>query len=246
MNEIESIAAYMRKHHLLLATAESCTAGLIAARLVDAPGAGDILDCAFVTYSPAAKQGCLSVSKSTLDRFGLTSEEVSIEMARGALSRSRANVAIANTGVTEPMPDGPPAGTQCFSWVFKDATGDLQVFSRTHRFQGTRNEIRGASADFALQLLVSLHASLTQTAGDNTRNAAMTKAKLEPGDKTITPAAPAAHAKQGENQEERDLLPELGLKRPAAKPQTGKASPLNPDIDLGSNAADGLPEIRKE
>jgi len=147
MREIESIAQYMHDHHLLLVTAESCTAGLIAARLVDAPGAGDILDCAFVTYSPAAKRDCLDVRPSTLEHFGLTSEEVSIEMARGALSRSRANVSIANTGVTEPMPDGPAAGTQCFCWIFKDAAS-IHVFSKTRQFHGSRNEIRSASADY--------------------------------------------------------------------------------------------------
>lgn len=157
MRDIASIARYMRAHGLLLTTAESCTAGLIAARLVDAAGAGEILDCAFVTYSPAAKRGCLGVKDLTLKNFGLTSTEVSIEMAHGALARSQANVAIGNTGVTESMPDGTPSGTQCFAWVFKKPDGAIQVFSETQRFQGERNEIRDASADYALQELVRLH-----------------------------------------------------------------------------------------
>lgn len=157
MNKIESIARYMREHNLLLVTAESCTAGLIAARLVDAHGAGEILDCAFVTYSPSAKLGCLDVNADTIKQFGLTSEEVSTEMAIGALAHSSANVAIANTGTTEPMPDGPPEGTQCFAWVFKKPGTALLVFSKTKKFEGTRNEIREASADFALQQLIRLH-----------------------------------------------------------------------------------------
>jgi len=105
-------------------------------------------------------------------------------MAQGALDRSQANVAIANTGITEPMPDGPPAGTQCFAWVFRLPDGSLHPFSATRQFHGERNEIRAACADFALEQLVRLHG------------------ELQPA------------TKQEEVQAERDILPELGLKRP--------------------------------
>ncbi len=166
VDKIDTVADYMQAHQLLLVTAESCTAGLIASRLVDYRGAGEILDCAFVTYSPAAKQGCLGVNESTIQTFGLTSEQVSIEMARGALARSQANVAVANTGVTESMQDGPPEGTQCFAWVFKQPHTPMHVFSETRRFQGKRNEIRAASADYALIQLVHLHAKLMLEIGN--------------------------------------------------------------------------------
>lgn len=231
MNDIESIANYMCDNNLHLVTAESCTAGLIAARLVDAPGAGEILDCAFVTYSPSAKLACLDVKDSTIEEFGLTSEEVSIEMAQGALARSQANVAVANTGVTETLLDGPPAGTQCFAWVFKMPDATERTFTETQRFHGARNEIRASCADFALQKLVQLHTNLTITA----RNTAMTKAKLEPGDKTITPAAKPETGKSKQHKsQEKDVLPELGLKRPdKAERDRNAASPLDPDIDLG-------------
>jgi len=185
---IETIARYMHEHGLSLVTAESCTAGLIAARLVDAHGAGEILDCAYVAYSPTAKQGCLGVNASTIENCGLTSEEVSIEMAQGALERSQASVAIANTGVAETVPGGPPEGTQCFAWVFKAPNGTTQVFSKTQGFGGTRNEVRAASADFALQELLRLHAGLgSQTPGNQ---------------------------KPDQAEKEHDILPELGLKRP--------------------------------
>ncbi|NYT38956.1 CinA family protein [Allopusillimonas soli] len=162
MNEMDSIARYLQEHHLLLVTAESCTAGLIAARLVDYPQAGEILDCAFVTYSPIAKQKCLGVSEETIRSHGLTSEEVSIEMAKGALAKSRASVAIANTGVTEFMPGGPPAGTQCFAWMFGRDTESARIYSETRRFIGGRNEIRSASADYALLQLMRLHTQWQQ------------------------------------------------------------------------------------
>nr|MBF0684977.1 CinA family protein [Pseudomonas sp.] len=156
MDNIEEVAEFMKQHELLLVTAESCTAGLIAARLADIPGAGALLDCAFVVYSPQAKQHCLDVSQDTMERFNLTSEEVAREMALGAIARSRANMAIANTGVVDPTDDEIPPGTQCFAWAFQRtrAEGDAAepiVFTETRRFSGDRNEVRQASAEYALQ-----------------------------------------------------------------------------------------------
>jgi len=150
MESIDDIAAFMKAHDLLLVTAESCTAGLIAARLADVPGAGALLDCAFVVYSCDAKEQCLGVGRDTIERFGLTSEEVARAMATGALRRSRANLAIANTGVAEAV-DDTPAGTQCYAWAFDGSAGDESaVFSETRRFAGSRNEIREAGAEYAL------------------------------------------------------------------------------------------------
>ncbi|HEY9281208.1 MAG TPA: CinA family protein [Eoetvoesiella sp.] len=160
MDKIKMVACYMQSQGLVLATGESCTAGLIAATLADIPGAGELLDCAFVVYSPSAKIKCLGVHGNTISAFGLTSEEVSREMALGALVRGRANVAISNTGVTDFMENGPPAGTQCFAWAFKVSDAQPLVFSETRQFSGGRNEIRQASAEFALVHLAELHQQL--------------------------------------------------------------------------------------
>jgi nicotinamide-nucleotide amidase len=153
MNSLTDIAEFMRSKSLLLVTAESCTAGLIAATLADVPGAGQLLDCAFVVYSVDAKQRCLDVSNQTIKRCNLTSEEVAREMVAGALIRSRANIAISNTGVADDSDAHVPLGTQCFAWAFKQKqTADGAVlFSETRRFHGDRNEIREASARYALQ-----------------------------------------------------------------------------------------------
>ncbi len=153
MTTIEEVAKFMKTESLLLVTAESCTAGLIAATLADIPGAGKLLDCAFVVYSPESKKRCLSVSQDTLERYNLTSEEVAREMARGALGNSRANVAVANTGVTDDTDDDIPAGTQCFAWAFAaDASAAApRMFSETRRFSGDRISIREASARYALE-----------------------------------------------------------------------------------------------
>ncbi|MGB6103346.1 MAG: CinA family protein [Pusillimonas sp.] len=148
---IEDVAQFMRKESLVLVTAESCTAGLIAATLADTEGAGQLLDCAFVVYSSEAKQRCLAVRPQTIERFNLTSEEVAREMALGALGHSRANIAIANTGVTDDTDKDIPAGTQCFAWAFTGASNtQISLFSETRRFEGQRNHIRKASAYYAL------------------------------------------------------------------------------------------------
>jgi len=146
----------MEAHQLRLVTAESCTAGLIAATLADIPGAGALLDCAFVVYSPSAKHRCLGVSQTTLAHYNLTSEAVAREMALGAARRSPANVAIANTGVTEAVDDEIPAGTQCFAWVFKTGAADAHpiVYSETQRFEGDRHSLRKAAAHYALCRMV--------------------------------------------------------------------------------------------
>ncbi|EGP43018.1 CinA family protein [Achromobacter insuavis] len=159
MNAIERVAAFMHREALTLVTAESCTAGLIAATLADVPGAGALLDCAFVVYSPQAKMRCLGVSARTLRSHNLTSEAVAGEMALGAARRSRANVAISNTGVTDSTDAEIPAGTQCFAWVFKDGAADASpvIYSETLRFTGSRNAIRMASAQHALARMVTYY-----------------------------------------------------------------------------------------
>lgn len=156
MNDIERVAAFMAEHALVLVTAESCTAGLIAATLADVPGAGSLLDCAFVVYSPEAKQQCLGVPPSTLARYNLTSEQVAREMALGASRKSSANVAIANTGVADDAGDGVPAGTQCYAWLFKSGAADARpaIYTETRRMQGSRNSIRRTSAHYALSRLI--------------------------------------------------------------------------------------------
>ena len=156
MDDMPAIADYMKRSRLMLVTAESCTAGLIASRLAEVPGAGTLLECAYVVYSPEAKQRCLGVSKATIERYNLTSEEVAREMATGALERSDANLAVANTGVTDDTDPRIPAGTQCFAWAFRRDDGGQAVHSETRRFDGDRNRIREAAADFALRRIPEL------------------------------------------------------------------------------------------
>jgi len=162
--EVDSrhVAGYLEAHHLVLVTAESCTCGLIASRLADEPGAGAVLESAFVVYSPQAKHKQLGVRPSTIEAHGLTSEAVALEMARGALARSDANVAIANTGIADGTSEDPDLepGTQCFAWVFRTGPLTEQAFTETRVFNGERNEVREAAAEHALDALVEHHRNL--------------------------------------------------------------------------------------
>lgn len=153
MHDAQEIAHFLVRRGMTLATAESCTAGLIASKLAEVPGCGSCLRLAVVTYAPEAKIDVLGVARALIDRHGLTSEAVSLAMARGVLNLSDASLAVANTGVAdEGADDGTPVGTQCFAWVVRAAgRGQAAIeFSETRRFQGERNDIRDAAAAWAL------------------------------------------------------------------------------------------------
>lgn len=160
MDNLKQICDYFVEHELLLVTAESCTAGLIAATVGDIPGCGSWLDSGFVTYSVEAKNRTLDVDFEIVKKFGLTSEEVAREMARGALRRSGANVSVSDTGVAGPSSDdGTPVGTVCFGWGF-DEHGAVTVFTETRRFDGDRNAVRQAAAEYAIERILFYHGQL--------------------------------------------------------------------------------------
>lgn len=98
----EKLLAVCREHGIMLATAESCTGGLIVGALTDIAGSSDVVDRGFVTYSNAAKMEMVGVSAPTLDAFGAVSRETAVEMAAGALARSHAGIALSVTGVAGP------------------------------------------------------------------------------------------------------------------------------------------------
>ncbi len=101
---------------VMIATAESCTGGMVSAALTDIPGSSAIFDRGFVTYTNAAKMKMLSVSPSALTKFGAVSEAVALEMARGALAHSDAQIAVSITGIAGPGgSDHKPEGRVCFA-----------------------------------------------------------------------------------------------------------------------------------
>jgi nicotinamide-nucleotide amidase len=139
------IGVRLKKRNLKLATAESCTGGWIAQTVTSVSGSSGWFDRGFVTYSNEAKKELLGVRGRTLSRHGAVSRETAKEMAAGALARSRAQVAIAVTGVA-----GPAVGTVCFAWSRKRGAID----SDTRHFRGGRGSVRRQSVVFALKGLL--------------------------------------------------------------------------------------------
>jgi nicotinamide-nucleotide amidase len=106
LDDAKRLLADIRERKLQLATAESCTGGLIAGLFTEIPGSSDVVDRGFVTYSNAAKAEMLGVPAAMISSLGAVSREVAIAMAEGAISRSKAQISIAVTGVA-----GPGGGT---------------------------------------------------------------------------------------------------------------------------------------
>ncbi len=134
-----------------LATAESCTGGMIAAACTDLSGSSVWFERGFVTYSNAAKTECLGVPAQLIAQHGAVSEAVVRAMAQGAVTHSHADVSIAVTGVAGPNGGSAdkPVGTVWFGW----SVGG-QVASEVRQFAGDRAAVRAATVEHALRLLL--------------------------------------------------------------------------------------------
>ena len=135
----------------MLATAESCTGGMIAAACTDLPGASTWFERGFVTYSNAAKADMLGVPAALIEQEGAVSEAVARAMADGALLHSQAQVSLAVTGVAGPLggSDAKPVGTVWFAWCVNGET-----HSEMQHFPGDRATIRAATVRYTLQRLL--------------------------------------------------------------------------------------------
>ncbi len=139
-----------RARGVIIATAESCTAGMVAAALTDLAGSSAVFERGFVTYSNAAKMEMLGVKPATLDKHGAVSEEVAAQMAMGALRVSAAQVAVSLTGIAGPGgSEHKPEGRVCFG-----VAGPLGCTIETVDFGALgRDAVRLAARDHALELL---------------------------------------------------------------------------------------------
>ncbi|OBI36303.1 competence/damage-inducible protein A [Mycobacterium sp. E2238] len=137
-----------------IATAESCTAGLVAARLTDRPGSSEYVVGGVVAYSNDAKADLLGVDPALIAAHGAVSEPVAAAMAAGALRRFGADTAVAITGIAGPGGGSPekPVGTVCFTVELSDGRRD----TRTLRLPGNRSDIRERSTTVAMHLLLRL------------------------------------------------------------------------------------------
>jgi len=149
----QQVADLLQQKKLMLATAESCTGGLIAAACTDLAGSSVWFERGFVSYSNAAKTELLGVPADLIEAHGAVSEPVARAMVEGALRHSRAQVAVAVTGVAGPGGGSPdkPVGTVWFGWATPDG-----VVTDKRCFDGDRQQVREATVQHALLRLKQL------------------------------------------------------------------------------------------
>ena len=147
----EQVLAAARAGGLTIATAESCTGGLVAGALTDVPGSSDVVERGYVTYSNAAKRDMLGVQAQTLETFGAVSEAVAREMVLGVLTRAPVDLAVSITGIAGPGgSEFKPEGRVCFGIARKDGI----CRTETVEFGALgRDRVRRASVEHALILL---------------------------------------------------------------------------------------------
>lgn len=134
-----------------IATAESCTGGMVAAAITDIAGSSAVLDRGFVTYSNQAKQDMLGVKAATLDAFGAVSQEVAREMAEGARTRAKVDLAVSVTGIAGPGgSEFKPEGRVCFALA---VTGHATHAETVEFGPLGREKVRQAARNHALALL---------------------------------------------------------------------------------------------
>lgn len=150
---IEKIIADYKRNNLRIVTAESCTGGLVAAALTSVPGASEVFERGFISYSNNAKIDLLGVLPDLLQTYGAVSAEVAEAMAGGALEYSLADVAVSVTGIAGPggATPGKPVGLVCFGMAKRDGT----LFNYRCEFTGSRESIRLQATHEALKLLSS-------------------------------------------------------------------------------------------
>lgn len=154
------VGAWLVAHNAKLACAESCTGGWVAEVVTATAGSSAWFDCGVVTYSNEAKQDLLGVSPATLERCGAVSQETVCEMVAGTLARSRADLALAVSGVAGPGGGSAakPVGMVCFAWARRGG----EIRSETRRFAGDREAVRRQAVIHALRELMTNDFSATR------------------------------------------------------------------------------------
>ncbi len=151
---VEKLSVLLAEREWMIATAESCTAGLLAAAITHRPGSSRIFERGFVTYSNRSKIDCLGVPPDLLNTLGAVSAEVAQAMAVGAIKNSPADLAVSITGIAGP--DGgteeKPVGLVYFGYALRGGSAG----SMKQNFEGSREQIRGQAAATALKHMISI------------------------------------------------------------------------------------------
>lgn len=157
-NLVKNLAEQLLQRRQMLATAESCTGGLIAGACTELAGSSAWFERGFVTYSNASKTELLGVDAALIEAHGAVSEPVARAMALGALARSAAHVSVAVTGVAGPSGGSAakPVGTVWLAWAWKTPAGEALARSEHQLFPGDRIQVREATVRCALKGLLAL------------------------------------------------------------------------------------------
>lgn len=151
MNLEEKIVRELQNRGYTITTAESCTGGLLAGRILNVSGASAVYNEGHITYSNEAKERLLGVSHDTLEQFGAVSEQIAAEMALGAARVASANVGLSTTGIAGPG-GGTPEKPVGLVYIGCAINGDVTV--KECRFAGNREENRKAAVEAVLELLI--------------------------------------------------------------------------------------------
>ena len=149
----EELLTLLRERNGKLASAESCTGGLVAAAFTDIPGISEVFQGGVVAYDNSVKMQLLQVPEDVLIKFGAVSEECAGFMASGAAKAAGADYAVSTTGIAGPTGavPGKPVGTVCIGYYL-----DGRVITETNHFSGNRSEVRNASVRRAITRLIEL------------------------------------------------------------------------------------------
>lgn len=151
---VEQLATLLEQKNMMLAVAESCTGGLLAATITHRPGTSKIFDRGFVTYTNDSKMEMLGVPEEILNNHGAVSGECAQAMAEGALKYSRAHLAVSITGIAGPDggTESKPVGLVYFGYALRGGSAG----SLSQNFSGNRNEIQTQSTMTALKHLITV------------------------------------------------------------------------------------------
>ena len=152
-NDVKLVNLLIEKK-LHITTAESCTGGMVASRIVDVANASKVFNVAYVTYANEAKEKYLNVDSKTIEKYGVASEEVTKQMALGALKEANADISIVTSGIAGPTggTEYKPVGMVCFGVGIKD-----NVYTSTKYFGNIgRNKVRSMATEYIIDFAIKL------------------------------------------------------------------------------------------
>ena len=153
MKKNEKLVNLLIKDKLKISFAESCTGGMLASSIVDVPNASYVLDESYVTYANKAKIDLLKVKEDDVKQYGVVSEVVALEMAKGLKERTKADINVSTSGIAGPLGGSKekPVGTVCIGIIIND---NEYVFTQHFKNYG-RNYIRRSTVDFIFDFLIN-------------------------------------------------------------------------------------------